>query len=251
MRQGKLPDAAAEYAEAIRWRPNEHASHYGLGSAYAFGGQWEKAAMAFEQAAELSPSDLPSLYRWAALCFYTADQENYRRACRMLLDHFSQTENFQVADCTAKACALMPGFGGNATQVIKLADVAFAETKEDPARKWFEITKALVDYRAGNFQAAADIISQSAPSEEGFHRDALAFSILALAQHQLGGAENQSREALTKAQRIIATKMPKTERGETFGDDWHDWLHAQIICREAEQLLKTPATSMRKSHEKH
>jgi hypothetical protein len=27
------------------------------------------------------------------------------------------------------------------------------------------------------------------------------------------------------------------EKGETFGDDWHDWLHARILCREAEKLL--------------
>jgi hypothetical protein len=31
--------------------------------------------------------------------------------------------------------------------------------------------------------------------------------------------------------------MPKIEEGQAFGDDWHDWLHAQILCREAERLL--------------
>jgi hypothetical protein len=31
----------------------------------------------------------------------------------------------------------------------------------------------------------------------------------------------------------------KTDLGQRFGDDWHDWLRSQILCREAESLLGT------------
>ncbi len=108
LRQGKLIDAAAEYTDAIRLRPTEQGPHYGLGSAYAYGGQWNKAAVEFQRAMELSPNDMWSVYRWASLCLYTNDVENYRRACRAMLDHFSQTEDVTNADCTAKACAPCP-----------------------------------------------------------------------------------------------------------------------------------------------
>jgi non-specific serine/threonine protein kinase/serine/threonine-protein kinase len=241
LKQGKLAEAAIEYTEAIRLRPNEHGPYYGLGSANAFGGQWTKATAAFERATELSPADLWSVYRWATLCCYTNDHDGYRRACRAMLDHFGQTKSLLIADCTAKACSLAPESASVAEQVVKLADFIVTGTEQEPARKWYEITKGLVDYRAGRFGPAAEIILRSAPSNEGLHRDALAFSILAMAQHRLGKTE-EARSALADAQRILLTKMPKTEKGQTFGDDWHDWLHSQILYREAEELLKETAT---------
>jgi tetratricopeptide (TPR) repeat protein len=234
--QHKFSDAAAEYAEAIRLRPDVHASHYGLGSVYAFAGHWDKAAAPFGRAAELKPDDLASSYRWATLCVYNNDPEDYRRACGAMLDRFGETSDVQLADFTAKACSLAPDLAGDATKVLKLADLAMAGTEENPARKRFEITKGLVDYRAGRFGAAADIIVHSAPSNEGSHQDALAFSILCLARYRLENGDD-ARKALADAQRILSTKMPRIEKGETFNDDWCDWLHAQIICREAEKLL--------------
>jgi hypothetical protein len=69
---------------------------------------------------------------------------------------------------------------------MKLADFIVTGTEQEPARNWYEITKGLVDYRAERFGPAADIILRSAPSNEGLHRDALAFSILAMALHRLG-----------------------------------------------------------------
>ena len=94
-----------------------------------------------------------------------------------------------------------------------------------------------MDYRAGRFAAAAEIILHVAPSADGTHLDALAFSILAMAQHRLGKLD-ESRTSFANAQRIIETKMPKVEKGETFGDDWPNWLRAQILYREAEEVLK-------------
>jgi tetratricopeptide (TPR) repeat protein len=241
LQQGKPAEAAIEYTEVIRLRPNEHDGYYALGSAYAFGGQWTKAAAAFERAAELSPADLWSSYRWATLCFYTNDHDGYRRACRTMLDRFGQTDSLLIADCTAKACSLSPELAGEPKQIVRLADIIITSTEQEPARKWYEITKGLVDYRAERFGPATEIILRSAPSNEGTHRDALAFSILAMAQHRLGKTE-EARSALADAQRILLTKMPKTETGQRFGDDWHDWLHSQILYREAEELLKESAT---------
>ena len=236
-RQGKLSEAVAEYEEAIRHRPNEHSSHYELGSVYACGGQWARAAIAFESATELNPADQWSSYRCATLYFYDNDIEGYRRACQAMLDHFGETNDVNIAERTAKTCSLPREFDFDAKRVMKLAELAMSGTEAHPDRKWFEITTGLVDYRAGQFGPAAEIITRSVPSSEGFHRDALAFSILAMAQHRLGNLE-EARTSFSNAKRIILAKMPKIEKGETFNDDWHDWLHAQILYREAEALLK-------------
>src|SRR5262249_19134815 len=122
----------------------------------------------------------------------------------------------------------------------KLADFAMTGSEADRGRKWFEITKGMVDYRVGRFGPAAEIIIRSPPSNE-LHRGALAYSILAMAQWRQGKV-GEARSALAAAQRIVATKMPKTEEGQTFADDWDDWLHAEILCREAEELLKETTT---------
>ena len=121
-----------------------------------------------------------------------------------------------------------------------------AACKDEFQRKWIDVTTGLVNYRAGRFGPAAEIVTRSASLTEGSNRAAQAFAILAMAQHRLGKVDD-ARTALTNAQQIISTKMPKIEKGETFGDDWHDWLQAQILAREAEELLKItvkkPATN--------
>jgi hypothetical protein len=67
-----------------------------------------------------------------------------------------------------------------------------------------------------------------------------------MAQHRLGKL-NAARAAMAHAQQIISSKMPRIEEGETFGDDWYDWLHAQVLCREAQRLLQEPAASTQKT----
>ena len=50
-----------------------------------------------------------------------------------------------------------------------------------------------------------------------------------------------------KAQKLIALNMPKPEAGQIFGEEYHDWLHAQILCREAEKRLEGAPASSQKS----
>ena len=128
---------------------------------------------------------------------------------------------------------------------MRLADATVFKTQAGPVREWFELARALVQYRAERFKSAAETIANSVPLQ-GNQRDASALSILAMSQFRLGKVD-EARTALSNAQRIISTKMPKVEKGETFGDDWHDWLHAQILCREAEQVLKVSPASTPKS----
>jgi hypothetical protein len=66
-----------------------------------------------------------------------------------------------------------------------------------------------------------------------------------MAKHRLGlapGADaarlaREAREALGHAQAILASKMPDPKAGRPYGGYFHDWLHPQILVREAEKLL--------------
>jgi tetratricopeptide (TPR) repeat protein len=239
--QGKFAEAAAEYAEAIRLRPDELASYHSLGNVYAHIGEFEKASAIFAEAVERGANDHWFFFKWATLCSHTNNGEEYQRACRAMLERFGQSEHREIAERTAKACALAPDFGDDAQQVMRLADLAMTDTQAHPARKWFQTTRALVDYRAGRFEAASDMAVAADPSAEGVHRDALTFSILAMAQHRLGHVD-KAVAALANARQIMSKKMHKFEDGEAFINDWHDWLHARVLFREAEKLLAEPAS---------
>jgi hypothetical protein len=58
-----------------------------------------------------------------------------------------------------------------------------------------------------------------------------------MAQHRLGRIQ-EARAVLGSARAILAEKMPNPKEGRPFGREWWDWLHAQILCREAESLLQ-------------
>jgi tetratricopeptide (TPR) repeat protein len=245
--QGKLAEAQSEYNLAIRLQPRRRESHHDLGLTYARLGQWENARASLQRCFELDQRDFFFLFQLASLCLYTNDLGNYRLVCHELIRDQGKTNDMGFADCTIKACVLAPGFGADAQQAMTLADTPAFKTVNGPGREWFEMARALVYYRADRFDSAAEIIARSVPMQDGV-RDASASSILAMSQHRLGKV-TESRSALSNAQRIISTKMPKTERGEVFGDDWHDWLHAQLLCSEAQKLLSEQRPTTQRSGE--
>jgi hypothetical protein len=73
------------------------------------------------------------------------------------------------------------------------------------------------------------------PNPTDMHCDAVKFAVLAMAHHALGHA-NDAEAALAKAKAILA-KLPEPAQGRPVGE-WHDWLYAQLLYREAEELMK-------------
>jgi len=94
----------------------------------------------------------------------------------------------------------------------------------------------LAEYRQANFSSAAEWAQKTvAVVTPMVKRDAAAYAILAMAQHQLNHAE-QAHAALAKAVEITETKMPRLESGD-LEHDWVDWLIAHILLREAKALV--------------
>jgi hypothetical protein len=67
---------------------------------------------------------------------------------------------------------------------------------------------------------------------------ALALSLRAMAQHQLGQAEEASK-ALAEATSLVEGHLPRLATGE-LGGGWHDWLIPEILRREAAGLINGP-----------
>jgi hypothetical protein len=74
-----------------------------------------------------------------------------------------------------------------------------------------------------------------------YNRDIQAYSVLALALHRLNQAR-EAREALSKATELAGAKLPGLESGDR-GPDWHNWIIAQTLLREARGLIEGGGTS--------
>jgi tetratricopeptide (TPR) repeat protein len=195
--------------------------------------QWDKAIADLSKAIELDPSNDWLWYQRAALYLKLGDAEGYRGTCAEMLKRFGNTDRPDIAEHIAKTCSLAPDAVSNSKPVLKLADLAIEKKGSD---RWILLAKGLAEYRAGRHASAVDWLKRVSPKSGGEHLDAIAFAVLTLAERRLGRTQ-EARAALGSAKAILGQKMPDPAKGRNFGGDWHDWLHAQILCREAEVLM--------------
>ncbi len=236
--QGNLTGAIAAYRKAIELDPKYAPAQHNLGRVYAHLGQWDKAAAVVAQSLKLEPSNHGLWFQSAALRLHMGDRIGYRRACREMLARFGKTDAVYVLERTAKTCLLTPDAVTDFESVMKLADFAVKKIGSNPWIRWIQLTKALAEYRAGHVAAAIEWLQRVSPKANGDCLDATAFAALAMACQQQGQAE-EARAALERGRAILAHKLPKLDKGQQFGDDWHDWLRCQILLHEAEEILKS------------
>jgi hypothetical protein len=110
------------------------------------------------------------------------------------------------------------------------------------------LAKGLAEYRQERFASATDwmqqVLSRAGPTPE---RDAAAWLVLALAQHQLKQT-NEAGASLAKGREIIEAKLPKLDSGN-LGEDWDDLIIAHALLDEAKALIEgqTNTTAEKKS----
>jgi serine/threonine protein kinase/tetratricopeptide (TPR) repeat protein len=197
-------------------------------------GQWDKAVADCIAYTERAPGEVWAWYRLAALHLKLGDLAAYRRCCREMLDRFGKTDTCAVAEKVAKTCSLAPDAVSDFAPVVRLTDVRAKDQEPDP---WYLLTKGLVEYRAGRPAGALALLKRMAPKTDGKPRDAAALAVTALAEHRLGHGK-EARAALDTARAILAEKLPDPAKKRYFGNGWHDWLHAEVLYREAEEILK-------------
>jgi serine/threonine protein kinase len=198
-------------------------------------GRREEAADIYDRGLKADPNNTRRWYGAAALYLSIGDVDRYRGACRELLDRSEKVaaNNPNVADWAAKTCALAADSVSDFSRVERLAQRIVTGTENHAWRRNFFLAKALTDYRSGRHQEAIEWLEKFAPQTNGEHFDATAFAALALAHHQLGH-HDEARASLDAARTIIANKPPDA-LSIAF---WFDWLHCEILFREAEMLVE-------------
>jgi tetratricopeptide (TPR) repeat protein len=235
----QIREAAATWQKLVAtlpanpdYRAHLAAAQSDLGDARARFGHWDEALAAIDKAAELDPANHWYPFRAAPLHLRAGDVAGYRRICRAMLERFHGTDVREIADRTAKTCLLAPDAVPDFNRVEKLADQAVTGSND----RWFLFVKGLAEYRAGRQAEAVKWIERMGPDARGDQIDASGFAVRAMAQHRLGQNE-QARAALHSGQVIVAGKMPDPSDGQPFDGPWQDWLHSQILLREAEALV--------------
>ena len=230
------------FTKMLEQNPKSADAQNSFGEALARVGCWDEALAAIDKAAELDPANHWYLFQAAPLHLRAGDVTGYRRLCRAMLERFHGTQASEIADRTAKTCMLAPDAVPDLNRVQKLADQVVTGTND----RWFLFVKGLAEYRAGRLAEAVTWLNRFGPDAKGTHVDASAFAVRAMAQHRLGQKE-QARTALHSGQVIVAEKMPDPAAGRPFEGMWQDWLHCQILLREAEALFGKKVSSSPRS----
>src|SRR5204862_5843733 len=116
--------------------------------------------------------------------------------------------------------------------------LAESELNASAGQFWSLTEQGALAYRAGQFQQAVPLFEQSLKADSAPGRAVLNWLWLALAHQRLGKAE-EARRWLGKAQAWLdqfKDGMPARAEQE-FGLDFHNWLEAHVLRREAEALI--------------
>src|SRR5207248_5874048 len=123
----------------------------------------------------------------APLLVITHDLESYRRHCRDELLQFRQTRDAVTAHRMAKDCLILPDSGADLSAVREWTDTSLSVGAASWARPAFLFTKALADYRTGEFGNAARDARESRDSATNWpDLEVEINALLAMAQFRLG-----------------------------------------------------------------
>src|SRR5262249_28123553 len=120
----------------------------------------------------------------------------------------------------------------------RLAERGVAGTAGDANYPWVQFTRANAYYRAGEYDAAVRLLGGISQAKSGWQaaRGAAVQFVLALAERKRG-QQDKARVALARGRAVLDRQCPKPERGWPFDNNWHNWLRARALLREAESLL--------------
>jgi serine/threonine protein kinase/predicted Zn-dependent protease len=258
--RGALQEAVAAYDQALAALKKEPAGQRRPGSFRAllrlaaagrvealFGlGRSQEAEQTYQEAIGLDPSDPCHWHYDAPLRLYLGDVEGYRRDCQEMLARFRRTDDPKIADQIAKTCLLAPDAVPDLAPVLQLAEQAVTGTQQHGGYRFFLVTRAMADYRAGHFAQAIDRLNQMLSlklepcyssnrylSRSNQFLDGTAHVFLAMAHQRLGHSD-QAMQALDQARRMEEPRQMVIKR---FGPVWNEWLRFHIVRKEAERLV--------------
>ncbi len=201
-------------------------------------GRFHEAEADAAQALELQPLNDE---RYLMLAVFLARNQNrpaYEKLCQRILKTFPEPKNVYVADKLAKACLLLPTAEVDLRAVGHMADLAVTlPGGDDFSRPFFQLCKALAEYRQGRFAQAVEW-SQSTLTNRYTSSYAHAYAVQAMARYKLGEKEGAGA-MLAKAEELAP---PGLGVSDAQRNEWIVWVLARISLDEANALIQTSRT---------
>jgi tetratricopeptide (TPR) repeat protein len=204
-------------------------------------GEWQGAAADAVQAFEHQPFVDGRYCMVAALLIKANDRPAYEQFRQKLLTMCAGTTNIFVADQAAKACLFAPPLAADLPALSHLADTTVTlGAGNEGAMPFFQICKALAEYRQGHFAEAVDWAQRTA---RGPRLDARghACAVLAMAYWQLG-EKDKARAMLAQGDILMPPALPPL-LAEDPGNTWMIWLFSRISLDEATALIQPGSTA--------
>ncbi|MHC5541439.1 tetratricopeptide repeat protein, partial [Singulisphaera rosea] len=204
---------------------------------------WGEAATDAAEAVARGLNRSQHLSRLASLQAWIGDRPGLRESCRKLLATYGAvdgSDRYQVRD-VAVSCLLMPDLVDDLGPVRRLAELGVTVSDENAGdHHSFLIVRALLDYRAGDFDKAAERLeSLSLVSDDCWTH--VGRITLALAHFKLG-REAEARRDFHKASEAVLRSRPRLDRGQRYDENlWPDWVGAEVLLHEAEAVILDPA----------
>jgi serine/threonine protein kinase/tetratricopeptide (TPR) repeat protein len=196
-------------------------------------GRFEDAARDFDALIKADPGEHWHWYYQACVLSHLQDAPRFDQLRRDLLARFETYNDRFVCVRLAKAALLMPGDA----QETRTAEEMTRRADDLDNDRWYRLARALADYRARKFDDT--LYWCQAAEKDPYHNpaaDASIQSLRALAL-QARGATAQARQALQRADEIVARDVPTIESGRIGGVGIENWLICQTLLREAHQAL--------------
>jgi tetratricopeptide (TPR) repeat protein len=239
VREGVAEKVVACYSDLITNDPTNGLYYLRRGEILARTRRFQEAVPDLWRAVELRPADFLPYRMLAPILIQIEDVPRYRQLCQRMLTQFISTKDAATAENTAKDCALLPSAGVDSDEVAQLAVRALALGEASEYLPWFQLGKALVDYRQGHVSSASEFASKTLEASNQIpERDAAAYLVLALAQAQV--SQNKAAGAsFNKARELLQPKpQPQKAKIQDLGAFWVDRLFAEILFREAQTLIE-------------
>jgi tetratricopeptide (TPR) repeat protein len=190
--------------------------------------QWDKAAAQYAKADLLGRPLRDDAFAYACLFLIRGDSEGYNGFCQGMIQRAAKTEDPFEAYVLARTCAMARKSPVDPARAVQWANEGVAR---DP-RAWYFHPLGLAQYRAGQFDQAL----QSFTKAMNWNYAGLNWFGLALVHHRLGHPD-EARQCLDKGIQWLEREGPPGP-GQPANLPAQDWLEAQLLRREAEEVLK-------------
>ncbi len=221
------------FARVVELRPRDARLWIARARSHALRNRWPEASAAFARVIPSRPLS-EERFEYAAVLLLAGKGGEYHNAFRDLFRRAGEKPEPFLAYVLARTGTLRPSPPAEAARLVRQAQMAVTT---NPNAGWFLHALGAAQYRAGYLEQAVTTLERSI--QAGWNEGRLNDLFLAMAHHRLGHAAD-ARKLLNAATQYLDRIAPAIPGEQAVA--WEpDWVEAQVIRREAEALLKTPA----------